>query len=200
MAPERGLPSVPRGLSRDLTLFLQAILRVLSSLSGLGPGTEKTRAVRVSEERLYGAGTAALSADAVSTQHIKDGAITSAKLADGCVTEVKLAAKSVTLEKLADSALAASIEGIAEGGETVELGLWHGEPHVALLGFTVPLAVDATLHVGIQNLREEGGGWVFDAVAYSSEGGEEANAQTANPGQISWRASGIRRGEDEPAE
>lgn len=196
MVPERGLPSVPRGLPRDLTLFLQAILRVLSSLCGLGPGTEKTRAVRVSEERAAGTGTTPLSADAVNTQHIKDGAVTSAKLADGCVTGPKLAPGSVSSEKLADDVLPTSIEGSAADGETVLIGGWHGEPHVALLGFSVPLDVGATLHVGIQNLREEGGEWAFDAVAYSSAGGEEMEAQTAYPGQISWRASGIRREAD----
>lgn len=196
MPPERGLPSVPRGLSRDLTLFLQAILRVLSNLSGLGPGTEKTRAVRVSEERLYGAGTAPLSVDAVSTQHIKDGAITSAKLADGCVTGPKLAPGSVNPEKLADAVLPASIEGSAPDGETVQLGGWYGEPQVSLLGFSVPVGAGATLHVGVQNLREEGGEWAFDSVAYSSADGEEMEAQTVYPGQISWRASGIRREAD----
>ena len=190
MAPERGLPSVPRGLSRDLTLFLQAILRVLSSLSGLGPGSEKTRAVRVSEERPYGAGTAALTPGAVNTQHIKDGAVTSAKLADGCVT----------VAKLADDVLPVSIEGSAADGETVLIGCWHGEPHVSLLGFSVPLAEGATLHVGIENLREEDGVWAFDAVAHSSDGDEEIEPQTAHTGQISWRASGMRRAADEPTE
>ncbi len=179
-----------------MTLFLQAILRVLSSLCGLGPGTEKTRAVRVSEERAAGTVAAALGAAAVKTRHIEDGAITSAKLADECVTRPKLAPGSVTHEKLAADVLPTSIEGSAADGETVQLGGWYGEPQVSLLGFSVPVAAAATLHVGIQNLREESGEWAFDAVANSSAGGEEMEAQTAHPGQISWRASGIRRAAD----
>lgn len=193
MAPERGLPSVPRGLSRDLTLFLQAILRVLASLSGLAPGSEKTRAVRVSDERPAGSGTAALGQGAVNTQHIKDGAVTSPKLADGSVTAQKLAAQSVTAEKLADNALSTSIEGSAADGESVQIGGWYDEPHVALLGFSVPVMAGASLNVGIKNLREEGGVWVFDAVAHSGDGAEETGAETELQGQISWRASGIRR-------
>ena len=196
MVPERGLPSVPRGLPRDLTLFLRAILRVLSSLCGLGPGTEKTRAVRVSEERAAGPVAAALGAAAVKTRHIEDGAITSAKLADECVTGPKLAPGSVTHEKLAADVMPTSIEGSAADGETVQLGGWYGEPQVSLLGFSVPVGAAVTLHVGIQNLREEGGEWAFDAVANSSAGGEEMEAQTANSGQISWHASGIRRAAD----
>lgn len=197
MPPERGLPSVPRGLSRDLTLFLRALLQVLSSLSGLGPGTEKTRAVRVSEERAAGAVAAALGAGDVSTRHITDGAVTSSKLADECVTEKKLALECVTPDKLAGSTLPTGVEGSAEDGDAVLIGKWYGEPHVAVLGFSVPVVDGGILHVGIKNLREEAGEWAFDAVAHSSDGGEEMEAQTAYPGQISWRASGIRRGADE---
>ncbi|WP_165079245.1 MULTISPECIES: hypothetical protein [unclassified Desulfovibrio] len=219
MPPERGLPSVPRGLSRDLTLFLQAILRVLSSLCGLGPGTEKTRAVRVSEERAAGTVAAPLSAAAVKTRHIEDGAITSAKLADGSVTEKKLApssvteralaggavtgevlaAECVTPDKLAGVTLATGIEGRAGDGDAVLMGEWYGEPCVSVLGFSVPVGDGGILNVGIKNLREEGGVWVFDAVAHTSDADEETGAQTARTGQILWRASGIRRATDEPA-
>ena len=102
----------------------------------------------------------------------------------------------MTHEKLAADVLSTSIEGNATDGETVQLGGWYGAPHVTLLGFSVPVAAAATLHVGIQNLREEGGEWAFDAVAHSSDDGEGMEAQTANSGQISWRASGIRRAAD----
>ncbi len=222
MAHEHGLPSVPRGLSRELTIFLQGILRVLSSMGGFGRGTEKTRALRVSDGQSAAAASAALAVGAVATRHLSDGAVTQSKLADlcvteskladGCVTESKLAQSSVTAhaiaggavtggalaaqcvsaDKLADNALPASMEGSARDGETVQIGEWYGAPHVALLGFRVPLMDGATLRVGIKNLREEAGVWSFDAVALSDDG-EETEAQAARQGQISWRASGIRR-------
>lgn len=212
MAHEHGLPSVPRGLPRELTIFLQGILRVLSSMGGFGRGTEKTRALRVSDGKSVAAAPAALDAGAVATRHISDGAVTQSKLADLCVTEGKLAQSSVTAraiaggavtgealaaqcvsaDKLADNALPASMEGSARDGEAVQIGTWYGAPHVALLGFRVPLMDGATLRVGIKNLREEAGVWSFDAVA-QSDSGEETEAQAERQGEISWRASGIRR-------
>ncbi|WP_206215234.1 hypothetical protein [Desulfovibrio sp. ZJ200] len=212
MAHEHGLPSVPRGLPRELTIFLQGILRVLSSMGGFGRGTEKTRALRVSDGKTVAA-PAALGAGAVATRHINDGAVTQSKLADLCVTEGKLAQSSVTAfaiaggavtgealaaqcvsaDKLADNALPASMEGSARDGEAVQIGKWYGAPHVALLGFRVPLMDGAThLRAGIKNLREEAGVWRFDAVAHMSDG-EETEAQAERQGEISWRASGIRR-------
>ncbi|WP_165178257.1 hypothetical protein [Desulfovibrio sp. ZJ369] len=148
----------------------------------------------------------------MATRHIGDGAVTQSKLADLCVTEGKLAQSSVTAfaiaggavtgealaaqcvsaDKLADNALPASMEGSARDGEAVQIGKWYGAPHVALLGFRVPLMDGATLRVGIKNLREEAGVWRFDAVALS-DGGEETKAQAERQGEISWCASGIRR-------
>lgn len=97
MAIERGLPAVPRGLSRELTTYLQALQNVILSLSGLGRGTSQTRAVRVSENtRVVVKGDSQVSAD-----KILPGAILSAHLATGAVTTEKLAAGSVIAGKLA---------------------------------------------------------------------------------------------------
>ena len=48
-APDRGLQSVPRGLDRNLTTYLQAIRTELLRLSGLVRGSDQSRAVRASE-------------------------------------------------------------------------------------------------------------------------------------------------------
>lgn len=213
MARERGLPSIPRGLSRDLTIYLQALQNVVLSISGLGPGTEKTRALRVSEGAKTGAASAVLGVGAVSTRHIGDGAVTTSKLSDGCVTSKKLSpsavgtrelaggavtadalsAASVSPDKLSDLALSVGVSGIAADGETVNIGGWYGEPHVAVIGFAFPAMANGEMQVGIKNLREIAGEWLFDVVASIGSGEEETEAQTACQGEISWRASGIRR-------
>ena len=48
-ASDRGLQSVPRGLDRNLTTYLQAIRTELLRLSGLVRGSDQSRAVRASE-------------------------------------------------------------------------------------------------------------------------------------------------------
>ncbi len=269
MASERGLPSIPRGLDRGLTTYLQGIHSVLASLSGLARNSETTRAVRVSEGIVAGPGSSGQSftIGSILTRHIASGAVTSDKLADGCVTEKKLAdnavtakailpgsvgrdalsAASVTEDKLADGAVTAGkmadasiagdklragtitdrelaaqcvggdelkprsvaathiadgvlptgLEGAAEHGETVDLGAWLERPGVAVAGFALNVQAGGILRVGIENLRQSDGSWLFDAVACCDMGEDESGAQAVVTGQIAWRATGRRRTDDE---
>ena len=52
MGNERGLPSLPRGLSRDLTVYLQSLAEFVLRLSGSVRGSQSARAVRAAEDTL----------------------------------------------------------------------------------------------------------------------------------------------------
>lgn len=151
MVNERGLPSVPRGLSRDLTVYLQALAETLLRLSGSVRGSGDARAVRAAERNTLGSGATTLGQAEVLSWMLKDKAVTADKLADGAVTETKLALSAVTeraicpgavteaalsvgavtktriadgavdASKLADGALPVVIGGAAVDGETVVL-------------------------------------------------------------------------------
>lgn len=96
MGNERGLPSLPRGLSRDLTLYLQSLAEFVLRLSGAIRGTEDARAVRAVEKGTLATGTAVIGQGAVGNSMLKPGSVTTDKLADGAVTGSKLAQSSVT--------------------------------------------------------------------------------------------------------
>ena len=102
-APDRGLQSVPRGLDRNLTTYLQAIRTELLRLSGLVRGSDQSRAVRASEA------SAAFGGGSVSTpsKSVDVAAIASQIFRDGSVTERKLAERAVTGGKVADNAVTA---------------------------------------------------------------------------------------------
>lgn len=151
MANERGLPSVPRGLPRDLTVYLQSLAETLLRLSGSVRGSGDARAVRAAERSSLGFGASTPGQAAILSWMLKDKAVTSDKLADGAVTETKLgmsavteqairpgavteaalAAEAVTGTRIADGAVDASklacgvlpvvIGGAAVDGETVVL-------------------------------------------------------------------------------
>lgn len=71
MGNERGLPSIPRGLGRELTTYLQALHGILLSLSGLSRGSD--RALRVSDGSVRtGTATASIGQAAVLNRHLAD--------------------------------------------------------------------------------------------------------------------------------
>lgn len=102
MASDRGLPAIPRGLGRELTIYLQGIHGVLARLSGLARNSQDIRAVRVSEDRGGGSGAVAavIATGSILTRHLGKGVVTSEKLADGSVTEKKLGQSAVTEKAL----------------------------------------------------------------------------------------------------
>lgn len=186
MANERGLPSVPRGLPRDLTVYLQSLAETLLRLSGSVRGSGDARAVRAAERSSLGSGTSTPGQAAILSWMLKDKAVTSDKLADGAVTETKLgmsavteqairpgavteaalAAEAVTGTKLAGGVLPVVIGGAAVDGETVVLpGTWRERPWVALALVT---GMSSAGVAGALDLREAPGDaetdvWRFDA-------------------------------------
>lgn len=218
MALDRGLPAVPRGLTRELTAFLQAQQNIILGMSGLGRGTTETRAMRVYERASTPSGqrgVSGLSNGSVLSAHIATGAITESKIADsavsgakiatsaiesrhvkpgvidtgclandsvtiqklvdGSVNSQKLAANAVTTTNLADGAITRAklseelipqvLEGSAEHGATINLGKWLFRPVVAIRGYSLLIENGGSQLVRIDNLREENGVWLFDAIA-----------------------------------
>lgn len=252
---DRGLPSVPRGLNREMTAYLQSMHNVVLSMTGLGRGTTDTRAVRVNEGR-YGAGGSGasgkdfLGAGSVLTAHLANGAVTeekiadkavthaklgisavesnnikpeavdnatikkgavstdkladravtteklgdktvtTGKLADGAVTNRKIADNSITIEKLAPELLPVFVSGVSANGTTVNLGKWLERPVVVMTGQRIPVGECGELCAAIENLREENGVWLFEAVAVFEMGLKDG--ECCYPGEISWLAVGRR--------
>ena len=138
-ASDRGLQSVPRGLDRNLTTYLQAIRTELLRLSGLVRGSDQSRAVRASEaSAAFGGGSVStpsgsVDVAAIASQIFRDGSVTERKLADRAVTGGKLADNAVTARTIApgevdNNALmdgAVTSDKIEEGAVTTErLGDW----------------------------------------------------------------------------
>lgn len=96
---ERGMQSVPRGLSAGLTSYLNSLDAVVRRLAGLSRGADEARAVRRSEAS--GLGVGGYGQGAVASAMLHDDAVTSRKIAAGAVTSEKIAAGAVTGEKLA---------------------------------------------------------------------------------------------------
>ncbi len=168
MGNERGLPSIPRGLGRELTAYLQAIHGVLLNLSGLSRGSD--RALRVSDGSVRtGTVTASIGQASVLTRHLADKAVTSSKMADGCVTADKLAQGAVAASKLASGVLPILVSGTATDGETVTLpGAWATAPVVA---------VSALLLNPIHQEEPEAG-------PEEERPGEEPKDQDESPGRV----------------
>ena len=116
MGNEFGLPSVPRGLTRELTVYLHALNSSLLRLAGSLRGTAEVRAVRASEASTMG--TRAPADGSISQVMLGDAIVTEGKLTDGAVTESKLAAGAVTGEKIA----AGSVGGNALADGAVSFG------------------------------------------------------------------------------
>ena len=117
MAADRGLPSVPRGLPRELTAYLSSIDAVLRRLSGDMRGAETARAVRAAEVVSFQApqpiGSSAITVDmlcdgAVTERKIRDGAVTGKKLAQSTITPRELGAGAVTEDALEKGSVATS--------------------------------------------------------------------------------------------
>lgn len=179
MGNERGLPSIPRGLGRELTTYLQALHNMLLGLSGLSRGSD--RALRMSDGSVStGTVTASIGQASVLTRHLADKAVTSSKMADGCVTAAKLAqsavtdkaiqAGAVTGTALATGAVSASkikpgvlpvwVTGSARNGEIITLpGVWAATPLVAVTALSLHSIqegeqVGNPVRVGVAALRE----------------------------------------------
>lgn len=207
MGNERGLPSIPRGLGRELTTYLQSLHGILLGLSGLSRGSD--RALRVSDGSVRtGTVTASIGQAAVLNRHLADKAVTSSKLADGCVTagklapsavtdksiqagavtEAALATGAVTVTKLAAGVLPVLVSGTARDGETVSLpGVWAAAPFVAMTAFLPPIQeeeqAESPARVGVADLRE-----------VAEEGGEGTGQWEFDAaGDFEWAAIGYAR-------
>lgn len=212
MAVERGLPAVPRGLSREMTTYLQSLHNVILSMSGLGRGTNQTRSVRASEVKGIVAeyGNSILKKGSIDEDKIADGAVTENKLANGSVTAKKLApssvdaraladgavgsnelaAHAVTLDKIAPELLPEISNGIADHGSVVNLGIYIERPIVTICGLEIPVGDCGEIRSAIENIRMENGEWLFDAVAVCEFGEEDGMA--CYPGKLHWLAIGRR--------
>lgn len=96
MAGERGLPSLPRGLPRDLTMYLQNMAEMVLRLSGGVRGSSASRALRVAETGGLSTGATVIEQNSISRGMLRDKSVTSDKLADDAVTEAKIAPSAVT--------------------------------------------------------------------------------------------------------
>lgn len=101
MAVERGLPSVPQGLPRGLTVYLQNLHAYLLRLAGNVRGAADSQAVRRAEIAGYSKSSAP-----------GENSVTAAMVRDGAVTTEKIANKAVTGKKIADATI--------EGGKLVQ--------------------------------------------------------------------------------
>lgn len=169
-----GLPAVPTGLSRDLSIFLQALAENVRILAGSARGASGARAVRASEANTLGTGTSVVGQNAIGTANVKAKSITSDKLADNSVTEAKLAMSSVsarTLQagavttdkialaavstsKLAEGVLPVLVEGIAADGEQVEIPVLFVERPTVCLTSIHALSDKSGILVGYTELFE----------------------------------------------
>lgn len=130
MATDRGLPSVPRGLERGLTQYLQAFDATVRRLSGAVRGSGKSRAVRASEASAFGGGSGGgggsssnVDIGAIASQVLRDGSVTERKIADNAVSGRKLGNGTVTADKLGENSVTAS--AIAPG-EVISNALAQG--------------------------------------------------------------------------
>lgn len=185
-----GLPAVPTGLPRDLSIFLQALAENVRILAGSARGTSGARAVRASEANTLSTGTSVVGQNAIGTGNLKAKSITSDKLADssvteaklamssvsgrvlqaGAVTEDKIAMASVSASKIADGVLPVCIEGRALDGEMVEIPALFAECPTVCLTSIHALSDKTDILVGYTELfelfaEESGTGrWAFVAI------------------------------------
>lgn len=179
MAGDRGLPPIPRGLQRELAVYLQSLSEAVGRLSGVARGSAETRAVRVSEtSAVVIGGSAPAGSDSVTNGMLRDGSVTERKLATGAVTSGKLAQGSVdsshlgrgcvTADKVSTGVLPVWRTGTARDGETVTMeDDWAETPMVALVALKLAKfpAEAGPLTLGLTKPRkdQETGQWMFDA-------------------------------------
>lgn len=221
MTLEKGLPAVPRGLSREMTAYLQSLHTVIASISGFGRNSSQSRAARIGEVRDIirsasglGSGEAyelaagsvtesrlannavtasKIAESAIETRHIAEAAIISDKLADGCISTAKLAEASVTREKLDAGLLPVFMTGKAKHRETVSPGKFLEKPLVWIAGQRIPVGMCGEIVCEITNLHDENGSWFFDVTAAFEMACEDGEA--VYPGQITWAAIGFGAGQ-----
>ena len=104
MAVDRGLPSVPQGLPRSLTVYLQSLHAYLLSLAGNSRRASATQALRRSDLAGYSRNTVP-SADSVTAAMLRDGSVTEKKLADGAVSAGKIVDGVIEGKKLVQGAV-----------------------------------------------------------------------------------------------
>ena len=104
MAVDRGLPAVPQGLPRGLTVYLQSLHAYLLRLAGNIRGASDTQAVRRSDLAGYSRNPAP-AVDSVTAAMLKDGSVTEKKLADGAVSAGKIADGVIEGKKLVQGAV-----------------------------------------------------------------------------------------------
>lgn len=107
MVSNVGIPAVPSGLPRGLTIFLQALAENVRILAGSAPGTNTGRAVREYERGSVGTGTVAVGHGAIGSEQLQAKTVTAEKLADGAVTANKLAVNAVTERSIKPGAVSA---------------------------------------------------------------------------------------------
>lgn len=154
MAIERGLPSLPRTLDRELRIYLQSLGDMVLRLAGNVRGADASRALRVSEGSGTGVTKAVVGQGEIVTRHLADASITSKKLADnsvcaeklaqsavteravaaGAVTRACLAAGAVSTDKIFPGVLPVAIGGTALPGDVVIVpGRWKSAPQIVLV-------------------------------------------------------------------
>lgn len=104
MAADRGLPSVPQGLPRGLTVYLQNLHAYLLRLAGNIRGASETQAVRRSDLAGYSKSSAP-AASSITSIMLRDASITEKKLADGAVTGGKIADATIEGKKFVQGAV-----------------------------------------------------------------------------------------------
>lgn len=127
MALDRGLPSVPQGLPRGLTVYLQNLHAYLLRLSGNVRGASDSQAVRRADLSGFSKSTSP-GENSITATMVRDGAITEQKLADNAVTGKKIADRTIEGSKLVQGAIG-SRELAASAVETDALrdGVVSGE-------------------------------------------------------------------------
>lgn len=114
MVSEHGLPSVPHGLDRELSSFLNQmrtlVLRNAKAIRNPDKDIKRTHDIQdlsITKDKLFkGSVTQEKIADgAITANKIKKGSISSDLLADGCITNEKIAEGSVEADKIADGAI-----------------------------------------------------------------------------------------------
>lgn len=192
MGNKGGLPSVPRGLAQELTLYLQALDGLVRRMAGMTRGTGKETAVAGSAAFAARPATSASASGAagdIGTGRLADGAVGTRQLKRKAVTTAILDNGAVSPEKIADGVLPEGSTGAARHGEEVNLGAWAVRPALCVAGFDVPApGAGARLSVGFDNLRHDGGAWRCSARACAMDG----TGKTISSGIVYWQLIGRR--------
>ena len=109
----KSMPSVPRGLSRELESFLGSVSSNVSKLIGAARNSSGSRAVTISESRniISGGSSSSTEQSAIYTYMLKDKSVTSSKLADNAVTSEKIDVSAVLTRNMAAKAVTSDILG-----------------------------------------------------------------------------------------